>query len=81
MKARNPNRPVVRETQEQWYKLCALVMFKSGEDSVRISVEDIEAFAASGKANIVIHPRGDVITLSLVTDEKAKRLRRKRSGT
>lgn len=76
----NPNHPVTQELREQWYKLCALVIFKSGATEVQITSADIEAFTTSGIANIVMRPKGHVITLSLVSDAEAKRLARSEGG-
>jgi hypothetical protein len=76
----NPNHPVVIETREQWYKLCAILLFKSGSVRAEITTEDIDRFTKSGLANIVVHPKGDVITLSLVSDSEAMRLARKEGG-
>ena len=80
MSEMNPNHPVTREVREQWYKLCALVLFKSGQTEIRISSTDIERFAASGLANITVEPKGDIITLRLVGDAEAARLARKEGG-
>jgi hypothetical protein len=79
-RALNPNHPVVKETQEQWYKLCAILMFKYGQAEVQVTAEDIARFMQSGKSNITIHPKNDVITLRLVTDEEAARLAREAGG-
>lgn len=76
----NPNHPVTRELREQWHKLCALVMFKFGATEVRITTADMERFLNSGRANITMHPKGEVLTLALVTDAEAARLARKEGG-
>lgn len=70
----NPNHPVVREMDDQWHKLCAILMFKEGVTEIRITKEDIEEFSQSGRTNITVHPKGYVITLSLVDDVEAARL-------
>ena len=80
MPALNPNHPVVKEMQEQWYKLCAIVIFKSGLTKVEITHEDIERFSASGLANIAVKPKGDTITLMLVSDKEGQRLAREEGG-
>jgi hypothetical protein len=76
----NPNHPVVREMQEQWYKLCAIVMHKQGLTQIEITDADIEAFMRSGRANITVHPSGNVITLRLVSDAEAEGLARQEGG-
>jgi hypothetical protein len=76
----NPNHPVTRELHDQWYKLCAILLFKSGRREAKITSDDIERFTSSGYANITMHPKGDVITLALVNDEEAARLARKEGG-
>ena len=80
MNSLNPNHPVVREVQEQWYKLCAILIHKSGATEAEITASDIQAFADSGLANITIHPKNDVITLRLVSDKEARELARKEGG-
>jgi len=76
----NPNHGVVAELREQWYKMCAIIMFKQGLTRVVITNDDIERFVNSGYANIVAHPHGNVITITLVTDKEAARLARKEGG-
>jgi len=44
----NPNHPVTTEVREQWHKLCALVILKSGVRDVTITAQDIDAFMSSG---------------------------------
>lgn len=80
MSALNPNHGVVREVEDHWYKLCAVVLFKSGAREIKITTDDMERFANSGYANIVVNPKGNVITLSLVRDGEAARLARKEGG-
>lgn len=77
----NPNHPVVREVQDQWYKLCAIAIFKSGQTSLEITQEDIERFMASGRANIVVDTRGGTkMLLRLVTDEEGRQIARTEGG-
>jgi hypothetical protein len=78
--ALNPNHPVVKEAEEQWYKLCAVLIHKQGLTEVKITSADLDAFMRSGRANITIHPSADTITLRLVTDEEAQRLARQAGG-
>ena len=80
MNSLNPNHPAVREVQEQWYKLCAILIHKSGATEAKITASDIERFAESGLANIAIHPKDDVITLRLVGDKEAREIARKEGG-
>jgi hypothetical protein len=76
----NPNHPVVKEFESQWYKLCAIVMWKAGLDTVQITSDDIDGFAVSGKANIVANTKGGKLTLSIVSAEVAERLARAEGG-
>lgn len=78
--ALNPNHPVVRETEQQWYKLCAILMHKLGLHEVKITEADVNALLDSGMANITIYPKGDTITLRLVDDREAARLAREAGG-
>ena len=80
MKSFNPNHGVVHEIEEQWYKLCAILMFKFGVTKVEVTSEDIERFMESGRSNIAVHPKDRIITLTLVSDEEGKRLARKEGG-
>jgi hypothetical protein len=76
----NPNHGVTREVREQWHKLCALVLFKTGETQVQITADDIDRFANSGLANITVRPKDDTLTLALVSDKEAVRLAREEGG-
>lgn len=76
----NPNHPVTIELREQWHKLCAILLFKSGATEVQITADDIERFANSVLTNITIHPEGDVLTLALVSSTEAARLAREGRG-
>ena len=76
----NPNHPVVHEMREQWYKLCAIALHKMGLTEMKITAADIDAFASSGMANITVEPKGEVITLRLVSDEEGRRLAKKEGG-
>ena len=76
----NPNHGVTNEFREQWYKLCAIVLFKSGAKSIQITAADIDRFANSGVANIVCAPKGDTLTLKLVSDKEATRIAREEGG-
>lgn len=76
----NPNHPVTQQVREQWHKLCALVLFKTGATEIKITSSDIERLRESGMANITVRPEGDVITLSFVSDSEAARLARHEGG-
>lgn len=79
-KSLNPNHPVVQEVQDQWYKLCAILIHRSGATEVKITWSDVDAFADSGLANIVVHPQDDGITLRLVSNKEAREIARKEGG-
>jgi hypothetical protein len=76
----NPNHPVALELQEQWYKICAILIHKSGATEDKITMNDLQAFANSGLANIVAHSKGSVITLRLVSDKEAQNIAREAGG-
>lgn len=76
----NPNHPVTSSFREQWYKIAALLLFKSGAAEAAITVADIERFAESGIANITMRATGNIITLALVSDAEAARLARQEGG-
>lgn len=76
----NPNHPVTSSMREEWHKLCALLIFKSGKTEVTIDTSDLERFLNSGLANITMRPSGDAITLRLVSDAEAARLAREEGG-
>lgn len=69
--------PVVKEVEDHWYKICAILIHKFGLIEVSISTEEIEGYMASGLTNIVVHPTGNLLTLKIITDEQAKRLAEK----
>ena len=76
----NPNHPVTQAMHEQWYKLCAILLFKSGKTELQITADDIERFARSGLCNIVNHVKNEKITLRLVSDAEGTRLAREEGG-
>ena len=80
MRERNPNHPVTRAIHDEWYKLCALALFKSGLTECEITVEDIEDFNASGLGNIVVDSRENRLILRLVGDREAERLAQEEGG-
>jgi hypothetical protein len=76
----NPNHPVTAKARENWHKLAALVLFKSGKERITITIEDIKALQASGKRNIVVHDTPEGLHLFLVDDAEGERLARKEGG-
>lgn len=76
----NPNHPVTRQFSEQWHKLCALLMLKSGVTKVEITSADIVNLIKSDRANITMRAKGNVIILELVDDAEAARLARQEGG-
>jgi len=77
----NPNHPVVREVENQWHKLCAIVLYLSGKSELEITPADMDRFIASGAINIVVDTRGGInLTLRLVDDVEAECLARKHGG-
>lgn len=76
----NPNHPMTTFARDHWYKLCALLVNRLPDGEARITAADIEALENSGRANITIREKNDVIILKLVSDEEAQRLARKEGG-
>lgn len=76
----NPNHGVTNEIRDQWYKLCAIMLFKSGKREIKITSEDIDQFMNSGICNITVRPQDRVLTLALVSDAEAARLAREEGG-
>jgi hypothetical protein len=65
----NPNHPVMKEIENQWYKLCAILIHKSGETSIEITPADIQALSDmfGGEAPAIIaDARGGAFKLTLM---------------
>lgn len=76
----NPNHPVVMEAEDQWYKLCAILIHKFNQTEVDITAADVTSFATSAVCNIVLHSKRDSITLKLVSDADAIIIARQAGG-
>ena len=78
----NPNHPVTSAMHDQWHKIVALLLHKSGEDETVITVEDIERFGRSDKVNgaVVIKEAQDGLHLRIVAADEAERIARREGG-
>ena len=77
MKAINPNHPVTRATDEEWHKLCALILSKLGIDRIYIAAEDIAALEARPGGTVMLcHAHQESLELRLVTEQEAERIAR-----
>ena len=76
----NPNHQVTQFMQDQWHKMCAVLMNKQGITSIDITAADLDALVNSGHMNIVCDAKMDRIQLRLVSDEEAVALARKAGG-
>lgn len=72
----NPNHPVTQFSRDQWHKICALLVFKSGQTTLTIDEVLIEAFRHSDQRNIVLRADDQGLHLSLVSDVEAVKLAR-----
>jgi hypothetical protein len=74
----NPEHPVVRELHDNWYKICALLLFKlAGAREVRITAEDIRGMEnryRPGMPVVMVHAKKDELVVRLVTEEEGRRL-------
>jgi len=78
----NPNNPVLKATDEQWYKLCAVLMHKLRVTEVRFQDSDFDGLTArfGGAACVSIAEEGREIVLRLHTMEEGEALARKHGG-
>ncbi|MGH6624151.1 MAG: hypothetical protein ACREBN_09275 [Burkholderiaceae bacterium] len=74
----NPNHPVTWAMRDQWHKIAALIMHKLGEDSLVITVDDIESLG-EGMA-VAVQEKVDGIHVDLVTMDAAVDLARLNGG-
>jgi len=71
----NPDHPVVKEMEQQWHKICAIIMFKLRQHEIEIDLEELEALANGPFTNIVVDTRGGTkLRLRLVNRENAERM-------
>lgn len=73
----NPNHPVVKKLDQEWHKLCAILIRMMGVDTVEILPEDVAAIQGM---NIVADARNGRFLLYLVNDEDAERLAKEAGG-
>jgi hypothetical protein len=71
-KPKLPRKP--NHSDGQWYKLCALLMFKLNIKEVSLTVGDMERFKALAPLNVVYREEGDTLTMWLLNDEETLKL-------
>ena len=77
----NPNHPVTTQVRDQWHKLLAFAMFKNGTRTLTITLADMNRFEEVLPGGcIVFQPKGDAITIRLVSAEEGERLARQQGG-
>lgn len=75
----NPSHPMTEAMHDQWHKIVALLMQKSGQKHIEISVSDVEMLARNPSA-VSIQTKGEKIILDLVPFAEAERLAKKEGG-
>ena len=77
----NPNHPVTIKMRDQWHKIAAIMLFKSGKDTMTITMGDLEAWEIlyPGGA-IVIEDKKEGLVLRIVDERKAEEIVRKEGG-
>jgi hypothetical protein len=65
---------------DQWHKIVALLLFRSGEKEAFISLEEIMRMTAMEECVVVIHEKRDGLHLSLVSAKEARRLAKEEGG-
>lgn len=71
----NPDSTVLRQLDQQWEKIAALLVWKLARDGVQLKAADFERFTNETNAGeAVLFTRGskDAIELSIVTAERAR---------
>lgn len=72
----NPNHPVTAALREQWHKLCAVLVHKTGKREVVVTGEDLEALTRMFGGEmpcLLAHTRADGIYLSLLPESEARK--------
>jgi hypothetical protein len=77
----NPNHPVTKFMEEQWQKIVALLVLKTGDRAV-ITLEEIRRMVdRPGGANVTVRISDETgIELRIVDDAEAERLAREEGG-
>lgn len=75
----NPNHPVTRAMQDEWYKICAILVYRLG-GSATITVDDIASFATYERHNVLCHVRKESVELRLVDDIEGAELSKRAGG-
>lgn len=76
----NPNHPVIKETEDQWYKIAALIMVKYNLTKVTITIEDIDKLSKLPTKNLLMHVHKNCIDLTFVSDTEARILATQNGG-
>lgn len=72
--------PAVEQTLENAQKLLAMVVWKLAPQGVRITVDDMERFAAEGGV-FLTHGHRDSFEFKIVTPEEAERIKSHEAAT
>jgi hypothetical protein len=77
----NPNHPVTQSVADQWHKIAALLVARSGKRRVVITLAEVERLSANpAGVNITVKFTDEGIVLTLVNDAEADRLARQEGG-
>jgi hypothetical protein len=82
-KVLNPNHPVMRAAEDQWFKIAALLLLKLPEAKALITTADIAALTThfgDEMPTIVLNDRADGLHVYLITESEAQVLARKEGG-
>ena len=76
----NPNHETTRGFREQWHKILAAYMLKSGVTVIELSMEDIKRLDKPGGANVTIREHLGVVYVEIVSDKRAAQLAKREGG-
>jgi hypothetical protein len=82
-KVLNPNHPVMRAAEDQWFKIAALLLLKLPEAKALITAGDIEDLGShfgGEMPTIVLNDRADGLHVYLVPESQAQVLARQEGG-
>ena len=74
----NPNHPMTQALHDQWHKLAALIMVKTGTDHIVLTVDDIKHLP--GNLFISAQELHDGLHIRFVDEQTAYRLAREHGG-
>ena len=70
----NPSNPVVAAARDNWHKIAAMIMWKTGLKEVVITDEDIDEMNKGGFVGIAISEKGKNLCVHFVQGEGVHRL-------